>query len=296
MIEWYNLLVECAAEVKGTTDGLERLESIDLGKHGVVCDLEATSDGNKLWHGDVGKLVAVDERELLANVGQVGRDEALEIALVNAHRSIDGRKGRDRDAVAISESRVVCPHEVGELDVESTVGEEGQSVRDIAQLHGNSGESVVVCNIDGVGDLKINAVERSQHGVVNGELVDLRNTGGERETLKGGESHPVDGVDLLELWEVQAGKDGKAFQIESIRNLHHAVGCQGCQASDVLRNQAALKSSNASKVNVVGGLGRDGDVASVGCAASKGGGISAVLDGFGAGALCCESVSPYDSK
>jgi len=279
-----DLLGEVAVEVESTTDGLQGGETVDVLQSGVVGHLETASNGLQLGEGDVGHVLVADEREGAADGGEVGGREALEEVGVEAHGAVEGGERGDADLGAVAEGHVEGPLEVGEDggDV-AAVGLEDQRRADVAELHGDVVEVVVVGDGHLVDGLEVDAVEGVELGVLDGDGAGLLHAGGERETLQGRERGPVERLHVGEAGEVEGGEDGQAVEGEGVVDRLQAVGGKLGDLGHVVRDQASLYSPHPVDGDGVGGAGRDGDAAGEGGARGQGGGVTGVLDGGGGG-------------
>jgi len=159
---------EVAIEVDGTNDLLQIRESIDLLELRVVSDGETTTNTLQERQGDVGELSVGDERQILADRGEVGADELKNVVTEEAHGAVDLRKRRDGDGRAVAEGHVVGPDHVGEGDIDTgIVGLESKGVANIAELQGDVVEVSVVCNVESINSLQIDTLERAELSVLD---------------------------------------------------------------------------------------------------------------------------------
>jgi hypothetical protein len=281
-----NLLLNgVAVHVKSTTNGLEDGETGDISKLGVVLDGETTGDGGKLGERDVGGLLVADNGEGATDVGEVRGGNALEEVAVETEGSVDGGERREADGGGVGNGDTGGPLKVGEDDGDvASVGVHVQRGANVAELHGDVVKVVVVLDVHGVDHCEVDTVERVQLGVANADAVGLLDHVGEGQALESGESNPLDGVDLVELGEVEGRQDLAVLEVESALDSPQAVGGQGSELGDVVGDQVTGDDFDVVKHDVVGGAGGDGDASREGAACCESRGITLVLDGGGCGA------------
>ena len=234
----YHIPSESASEVDGTTHGLEQRETANGAQCGVVGDLEATSDLGELRHGDVGQFIVADNGKTRTQRGEIGRDQGLEFVAVEAQSAIDRCQRWNRDGHSVTDGHVVGPHHVGERHGQlCTVGAHGQALRNVAELHANLVEVRVVDNGDGVGRLQVDAVQRVELGVVDGEHGNFLQACGESQALEGGESFPQNRVDRAQHGKIERGENSETVQEELTSNRGEAVSRQLRHLCHIVGNQ-----------------------------------------------------------
>jgi len=258
-----NLRVDLVAvHVESTTNGLENGEAGDIGKLSVVLNGETTTDGRELGERDVGDLLVADNGKSATDVGEVRGLEALKEVAVESEGAVDGGERRNADGGGVGNGDAGGPLKVGEGDRDvATVGVHVQLGANVAELHGDVVQVVVVLNVHGVNHCEVDTVERVQLGVANADTVGLLDHVGEGKTLEGSESHPLDGVDLVELGEVEGGENLAVLEVEGAVNSPQAVGGQRSELGDVVGGQVASDDFDVVELDVVGGAGGDGDAA-----------------------------------
>ena len=251
-----------AVHVKSTANGLEDGETGDISKLGVVLDRETTSDDGKLGERDVGGLVVADNGEGATDVGEVRCLDALEGVAVETEGAVDGGKRGEADDGSVGNGDAGGPLKVGEDDGDvASVGVHVQLGANVAKLHGDVVKVVVVLDVHGVDHCEVDTVERVQLRVADADAVGLLDHVGEGKALESGESHPLDGVDLVELGEVEGGQDLAVLEVEGAVDSLQAVGGQGSELGDVVGDQVTGDDLNVVEHDVVGGAGGDGNAA-----------------------------------
>ena len=211
-----HLLSEIAVEVKSTTDSCEVWEA-NAAKLGVVGDLKTTANSLELWEGDVGQLLVAYKRERAANGRKVWCGDVVELVAVEAERAVQRRKRWNVHAGAVAEGHVERPLEVREDSLHhATIRFESKSGSDVAKLHSNVLEVVVVCDHDFIDHLQVDAIERAKICIGDRQSVHLLHTSSEREALQSRKCGPVDSVDCCQPWEVQCGQNSQAAQAEGV--------------------------------------------------------------------------------
>ena len=271
--------------VNGTTDGVEDGEAAHVSELGVVLHRETTSDGGKLGEGDVGRLLAADDGKSATDVGEVRSLDALEEVAVETEGAVHGSERGNADGGGVGNVDPVGPDEVGKNNGDvAAVGVDVEVIADVAELHGDVVEVVVVLDVDGLGNLEVDALKRRQVGVDDADAAGLLDLVGERQTLETGQTLPLDLANLAELGEVEGGKDLVLLEVEGTSDPGEGVGGDGGELRDVGRDKVTIDHSETVKLDVVGGAGGDGDAAREGGACCEGRGITGVLDGGGCGA------------
>jgi hypothetical protein len=163
-----------AVHVKSTANGLEDGETGDISKLGVVLDGETTGDGGKLGERDVGGLLVADNGEGATDVGKVRGLEALEEVAVETEGAVDGGERGEADGGGVGNGDTGGPLKVGEDDGDvASVGVHVQLGANVAKLHGDVVEVVVVLDVQGVDHCEVDTVERVQLGVADADAVGL---------------------------------------------------------------------------------------------------------------------------
>jgi hypothetical protein len=246
--------------VNGTTDGGEDGEATDVSELGVVLHRETASNGRKLGEGDVGRLLAADNGQSATDIGEVGSLNALEEVAVETEGVVHGRERRNADGGSVGNVDLVGPDKVGKNNRDVTaVGVHVEVVGDVAKLHGDVVEVVVVLDVDGLGHLKVDALEGRQLGVDDAHAVGPLDRVGERQALKTGKTLPLNLTNFAQLGEVQGGKDLVLLQVEGSLNPGEAVGGDRGELGDVHCDKVAGDDPHSVKHNVIGGAGSDGN-------------------------------------
>lgn len=286
-----NLRGEVAVKVQGTADSGELGEAVNDHEGGVVGKLETTTDSGELGEAGADKVLAADERQGATNRGEVGGGEVGKVVGVEAARAVERGERGEAGGGDVAHGDVVGPDEVGEAgrDVVA-VGLDDERRGDVAELHVDLLEVVVVGNSHAVDRLEVDTIEAVQLRVLNGHGARLLNTGGEGETLQGGQGAPVNRLHTLEAGEVESGEEGETGEGEGVVNDGEAVTRELGDLADIVGRQASLYSGDAVEGDLVGGASGDGDAAGEGGAGGQGRGISGALKGGGGrnAALGCE--------
>ena len=288
----YNLLGEVSVVVNSTANG-GKLGEADAGKLSVVGDLETTTNRLEHRHADGAEVDVADKGERSTDFGEVRGQEGRKLVAVESKRTVQAGKRWERDRGNVTDSHVVRPVQVGKRgrDVVA-VGLEGQGCGDVAKLHVDEVEVVVLGNEHGVDDLQVDTSERVELGVLDRDTLGSLNTCGEGKRLKGVEDVPVDGLDIGKAREVEVGENGQTLKAEGVGDGLKGGTRQRSQASNVVGDQGTLNLLNPVEGNVVGGTSSDGNATGESCAAGESGGIASVLNGGGGSAtLSCVHVS-----
>jgi len=271
--------------VNGTADGVEDGEAAHVSELGVVLHRETASNGGKLGEGDVGRLLAADDRQSATNVGEVRSLNALEEVAVKTEGAVHGSERGNADGGGVGNVDPVGPDQVGEHDGDvAAVGVDVEVVADVAELHGDVVQVVVVLDVNGLGDLEVDALKGRQVGVDNADAVGLLDLVGERQTLETGETLPLNLANLGELGEVEGGENLILLEVEGTGDPGEGVGGEGGELRDVGRDKVTIDHAETVKLDAVGGASGDGDAAREGGACCEGRGITGILDGGGCGA------------
>jgi hypothetical protein len=273
-----------AVHVNSTTNGGEDGEAADVSELGVVLHRETASNGRKLGEGDVGRLLAADNGQSATDIGEVGSLDALEEVAVETEGVVHGRERRNADGGSVGNVDLVGPDKVrkNNRDV-ATVGVDVEVVGDIAELHGDVVEVVVVLDVDGLGHLEVDALERRQLGVDDADAVGPLDGVGERQALETGETLPLNLTNFVQLGEVQGGKNLVLLEVEGSLNSGEAIGGDRSELGDVAGDKVAGDDPDSIEHNVIGGAGSDGDASREGGACCEARGVTSVLDGGGCG-------------
>lgn len=284
-ISRWALLGEVAVECESTADGSEIGKSVHVVVKGVVGNLESTSNGLQERHGHVGEVGVGDKGKRATDVGDVGALDKGELVVVETERTVNGLEGRRGVSADIAQSHVVGPHQVGEDDGDVvSVGLNGQSVGDVAELHGDVLEVGVVGDVDSVDNLEVDSVEGGELGVLDVQLGGGLDTSAEGETLESRESLPGNGANIGELGEAQGRQNGQAVEVELVSDGLERASRDLSDLSDIVGNQATLDLLDAVEGNAVGGASGNGNATSEGGARCEGRCITSVLNGRGGSA------------
>ena len=271
--------------VNGTTDGVENGEAANVRELGVVLHRETASNGGKLGEGDVGRLLAADNGQSATDVGEVRSLDALEEVAVKTEGAVHGSERGNADGRSVGNVDPVGPDQVGKDDGNvAAVGVDIEVITDVAQLHGDVVQVVVVLDVDGLGDLEVDALKGRQVSVDDADAVGLLDLVGERQTLETGQTLPLNLADLAKLGEVQGGKNLVLLEVEGASDPGEGVGGEGGELRDVGRDKVTIDHAETVKLDAVGGASGDGDAAREGGACCEGRGITGILDGGGCGA------------
>jgi hypothetical protein len=249
-----HLLRHVTADIESTTNALEHWETIELLKSRVVGDLQVVADLGQHGEGEVVHLVVSDNGKGLANLSQVGQ------------LNLDG---------------LVVVGEVEELG-------------NVSELHLDLADVAVVGNEKGLGLDNVDTLERANSSVLDVNRLCLLDGGGEANGLEVGQGVPLDGVDLLQLGEVDAVQAGEAVQVHLAVELLHVAGTDALDVGVGRRDEVAVQDLDSAERNVVRGTSGNGNAAREGGAAGHGRSVTGVLDGGGrrdAAGACCRRVS-----
>jgi hypothetical protein len=249
-----------AVHVNGTANGGEDGEAADVSELGVVLHRETASNGRKLREGDVGRLLAADNGQSATDIGEVGSLDALEEVAVETEGVVHGRERRNADGGSVGNVDLVGPDKVGKNNRDVTaVGVHVEVVGDIAKLHGDVVEVVVVLDVDGLGHLEVDALEGRQLGVDDAHAVGPLDLVGERQALETRKTLPLDLTNFVQLGEVKSGENLVLLEVEGSLNPGEAVGGDRGELGDVHGDKVAGDDPHSVKHNVVGGSGSDGN-------------------------------------
>lgn len=243
-----DLLGKVAVQVESASDSGKLGEAVDGHEVGVVLNGETTANLGELGEGDVVKVLVGDDGQVTlvgTDSGKVGALQRLELVGVEAEGTVDGNERVQGNLGDVAEGHVVGPDQVGEdgRDV-ATVGLDGQRGGDVAELHRDVVQVVVVGDENGVDNSKVNTVKGLELSVLDVELVGLLNTSGEGEQLETSEGVPLDGVNLGELGERQGRKNLQVVEVESTADDLEAVGRDGGNQGVVGCDKITCDSSN----------------------------------------------------
>jgi len=220
-----NLLGHVTAHVKGSTNALKFGESGSILETSVVGNLQVVADLGQEGERQVGELIIANNGKSLADLSQVGCGEGLETVLVQTEGAVQLLEGRQKDGSARAESQVGCPDQVGQLDLNGlVVVGEVEGVGNVAKLHLDLVDVAVVGNLQGGGLLDVDALKGAESGVLDVNLLGLLDGCSETDVLEVGKSVPLDGIDLLELGEVDGIEAGKAVQVHLSAELLEVAG------------------------------------------------------------------------
>jgi hypothetical protein len=257
--------------VNGTADSGQDREAANVGELGVVLHRETASNGRELGEGDVGRLLAADNGQSATNVGEVRSLNALEEVAVETERAVHGGERRDADGGSVGNVDPVGPDKVGKHNRDVTaVGVDIEVIADVAELHGDVVQVVVVLDVDGGGHLEVDALEGSEVGVDDAHAVGSLDLVGERQTLETRQTLPLNLANLAQLREVKCGENLILLEVERSRDSDKAVGREGGELGRVGGDKVTLDHSDSVKLNVVSNAGGDGDAAGEGGACCEG--------------------------
>lgn len=247
----------------------------------VVGNEQTTADIGELGEGHVLEGSIANERDItLLGVGEVGGAEGLEEVGVEAGRTVDDLKRRDRKLGHVGDGHIGSPDKVGELDIETdtnAVGLDDESVADAAELGRVLLQAAVVVDVEDVDRGELNAVEGLEHRVANGDRLGAREGAesngaqeAERLPLKrvdGGEAAEIDGIDLGDVPDREGatnaleGAAGNRLKLAVVLDPEIARDLLGARDIDrgtglTAENDRAPQGLAASKLR---GLGRAGD-------------------------------------
>jgi hypothetical protein len=278
------LLGHVTANVECTTNALEQRQTINTHEVGVVGDLQVVVDLGQEGESQVVELVVTDNGKGLADFSQVGCREGLETVVVETKGAVELHQGGHRDGTAEAECQVGGPDQVGQRDLDSlVVVREVERVGDIAQLHGDVVDVLVVGNLERLGLDDVDAGEGADSSVLDINLLGSLDGCGEANALEVGQSVPLDGVDLLELGEVDAVKAGQAIQVHLAVELLEVGGTDALDVGVGRGDEVAVEDLEAAKGDVVGCARCNGNAAGEGGARGYGGRVTSVLDRHGRG-------------
>jgi len=254
-----------AVHVNGTADSGQDREAADVSELSVVLHRETASNGRKLGEGDVGSLLAADNGQSATDVGEVRSLDALEEVAVETERAVHGGERRDADGGSVGNVNSVGPDKVGKHNRDvAAVGVNVEVIADVAELHGDIVQVVVVLDVDGGGHLKVDALEGGEVGVDDAHAVGSLDLVGERQTLETRQTLPLNLANLAQLREVECGENLILLEVEGSRDSGQAVGGEGGELGRVGSDEITLDHSDAVKLNVVSNASGDGDAAGEG--------------------------------
>ena len=277
-----NLLGHVTAHIEGTTNAFEVGEAVNGLECGVVGDLQVSLDLLQKGKGEVGQLIVGDKSERLPNRGQVGCREGLETVVVEAQGAVERLERGYLNGAAETEGQVASPDQVGQLDLYVfVVVRQSQRSGDISKLHGDGVDVAVVGNEDGVNLLDIDALERSETGVLDVDLLGLFNLGSEAERLEVGQGVPLDRVDHLELGHVDGAERSQAVEVQLAVERLEVASTDALHGLVVRGDEVAADLLDAADDDVVRGACGDGDATREGRARCDGRCVAGILDGEG---------------
>jgi hypothetical protein len=223
--------------------------------------LKVARDLSELRERDVGQVLVGDQGNSLADSGKVGSSERLESVVVETERAVHAFERGDRNGSAESEGQVASPDEVGQVDLEGLVvlGDD-HGFRDVAELHGDIINVTVVRDENSVDLLNVDTLERAKSGVLDVDRVGLSDLASEANLLQSRQGVPLDGVDALELGEVDSVETGQVVEYHLAVELFQVVGADLPQVGGSVGDQVTLDLLDTGNGDVIGGAGRDGDV------------------------------------
>ena len=262
IVVWIHIPGEVTGHVESSTNALKLGKTVDLNKLRVVGDLQVVGDLGEEREGDVVELLVGNNGDGLTDGGQVGGREGIEAVVVETERTVEGLEGRNGDGTAEAESQVASPDQVGELNLDGlVVVGKSQGGGDVAELHGDLVNVTVVGDEDLISLLNVDTLERTKSRVLDVDLVGLGDLGREANLLEVGERLPLDLVDGLELGEVQGVEGGEAVEVHGSVERLEVAGADLLHVGVVLGGQVTGDLLDTVDSNVIGGTGRNGDVA-----------------------------------
>jgi hypothetical protein len=279
-----SLLGHVTADIKSTTDALKQGVTVDGHQVGVVGDLQVVVDLGQKREGQVVELLVADNGKGLADLSQVGSRESLKAIVVETERTVELHQGGHGDGAAESERQVGGPDQVGQRNLDSlVVVGEVERVGNIAELHGNIVDVLVVGNLQRLGLDDVDTGQGADRRVLNIDLLGGLDRGSEADALQVGQGVPLDGVDFLELGEVDAVEAGQAVQVHLTVELLEVGSTNALDVRVRWGDEVTVEDLEAAERDVVSGAGRDGDAAGEGRARGHGGRVTSVLDRHGRG-------------
>lgn len=169
-----NSLGHVTADVESTTDALQQRQSVNSHESRVVGDFQVIVNLGQEREGEVVQLVVSDNGKSLADLSQVGCGERLETIVVETERAVELSKGRHRDGTAETESKVGCPDQVGQRDLDGlVVVRKVKGAGDVAKLHGDIVDVTVVGNLESLGLLDVDTRQGADGSVLDIDLLRL---------------------------------------------------------------------------------------------------------------------------
>lgn len=252
---------------------------------GVVGNLEVGTDIGESVEGDVLQTLVVVDDKSTVDLGELGGSNGLEVvALEDTEVShVDLSQGGDGKGADGTDGDVVGRLKFGERDVDHGVvegkSEEVGDVGDVGEVDGIDFD--VVGKHDGRGLFQVDAVQVLELGVLDVEVVALGDTGGELQVAEVGQTQHDKAVHLLELGHGQSSELGDVVDAELSLDGLEVLASKTLDVGVVLDGQVALDGLEATKIDVIGHTGGEGNAAGEGCAGGDGSGIAAIFDGCG---------------
>ncbi|PSD90326.1 hypothetical protein C7G64_18965, partial [Acinetobacter baumannii] len=194
---------------------------------------------------------------------QVGGAEGGEVVGVEADGAVDGLKRLSREAGNVGDGHVGGPDQVRHADAQIlAVGVDVEQGREVVQLSGEVGETVVVVDIHRVQAVDVDTLEGAQEGVGNGDSLGAGQTGStEGQGVQVAQGSPVDGVNGRELGEGQGGDQGKVLQGEGTTNGLEGVRGQRDQTTIVRDSEVTTNAAGTRDIDCLASTSGDDNVA-----------------------------------
>lgn len=285
---------EDTREIDGTSN-LSQLWKRDILENAVVGNQGSTSNGRQLWQSNVGKSLVGNEREGSLSAtessdgGQIWCRERLHVCSVETKGTVDNSERWNADAGQVTESHLLCPDQVWQLDGEiSIVGGNVDERRDGLDLSAESGQSSVVADVESIYRVEVDAVESAQEGVGDDHALCGADGGWESESTQVTKSSPLDVSNRCELLEREGGQLLETVELECASDALDGVGADGEQLGGIGSSEATSDRSWTVQCDSVACLGTNNDITVDSCAGSVEVGIGLSVDlGVAVASIAC---------
>lgn len=199
---------------------------------------------------------------------------------------------RHGNAADVTEGHVGTASKVGEFDLErvhvTSEVDQTSCVGKVVDV--NSLEVGVLCDVEVTNGVERDTAQTGQASVGDGDVVGLRDTGGEVKLLQLGQSSPLDTTNAAERTKAQGVESRETVQVEGVANGTQGRSRQRGKVARTVAAEATGDLLNTVQGKSIGNLFADLNVTVEGLAAVVFVGVTLAgdLDGFAVTARCID--------
>lgn len=258
-----NLLFKVTTENDTTRDGSKFIKALNGFHSSVVLDGEASGNSLKGRHGDIGKLLVVDERKIITNLSQVGSDEGGKLAVVV---ELDGLRNL-LELGSLEGLDVGNLHLRGELELVHgdlhvvAVAADDKLTSDVDKVGVERGHLSVVVDSEVLDGGDAQATQITDEGIGDLNALNLSNTlSTEVQVVELGKLDQGDGANRLERGHLQCAQEFEVIEGKVATNGVDAGRGDGDDAGSIVDDQITLDLLDAIENQITRNIGIDGNI------------------------------------